>query len=113
MKPLLHIPRLLFHGEFFCFAGFAISLIPDARTLPFDEMTEEQKKGCKAALDELHSFDVLHQDLKWDNFVISGNEGQVYIIYFGFTAICDDQDEYEKYKLLELMKWNDGSEHEL
>ena len=66
-------PTLVFAGYLFSNSYYGIyttSITGECHSNKFDN---EAKQKCITALNELHSYDVLHRDIRFSNFIINDN----------------------------------------
>ena len=61
--------------------------------ISISEFDNKAKQKCITALNELHSYDVLHRDIHFSNFII--NDNTAVIIDFGFSLITNDSKNKE------------------
>jgi serine/threonine protein kinase len=88
------MPSLVFADVVIFFYSLVISFI-EGKVVKFSEMSEREKSACKRALKQLHSFNVLHCDLHYKNFLIK-SEDEAVIIDFGFSVISDDKSKHDE-----------------
>jgi tRNA A-37 threonylcarbamoyl transferase component Bud32 len=93
-----HVPVLHYAGVFLSFRGVIISFIK-GKVVKFSKMTQEQRVACESALKELHEYKLLHGDIHYRNFVIN-SENKAYILDFGFTKVCSNDELFEKERML-------------
>jgi serine/threonine protein kinase len=89
-----HVPPVHYSGKFFSYNGSIISFV-EGRTIKFSEMSPKQHDACETALRQLHQHNVLHGDIHYGNFIIDSND-KAFIIDFGYSELCDDEELFEK-----------------
>jgi hypothetical protein len=101
-----HVPLLHYAGVFLSFRGIIISFIK-GHVIKFSQMSREQRGACEIALNELHYHKVLHRDIHYGNFIIN-SDNKAFIIDFGYSEVCEDEELFEQEKKLLKEKLREG-----
>jgi serine/threonine protein kinase len=98
-RDLSFMPKLLYAGSFLIVRAIAIEFIEGEHIL-FGKMSPEQREACMRALVSLHQCNVLHGDIRYQNFLLT-KSGTVKIIDFGFSKIIEPRNKASKHELKE------------
>jgi predicted Ser/Thr protein kinase len=82
------VPTLFFDGKvgpYYCLAMDKI----EGKCVRFEAMSRTEARGCIAALEQLHKHHIKHGDLRCENFLVSCQQEQVFIIDFGLSMDYD------------------------
>ena len=89
-------PTLVFAGYLFnnSYYGICTTFITgECHLSNSNKFDDKAKQKCITALNQLHSYDVLHRDIRFSNFII--NDNIAVIIDFGFSLITNDSKNKE------------------
>ncbi|CAI2192809.1 10478_t:CDS:2, partial [Funneliformis geosporum] len=87
----IYIPELLFYGDLTSGMSFVMGMSMVSTTLSHHKIDKRQKKRVLRALDKIHDYKILHNDIREKNILVD-EKGYVYLTDFGMSIRNDNEE---------------------